>query len=75
MKTVEINQEVNIRLFSYKSFRHYGGREISTTTHICKAILVGTQNDHQKYIVTLSEPCMAFKVGHKIAVCENDFNI
>lgn len=64
-----------IRLYSHKSFRHYGGREITTTPHLCKAELIKEQTGHQKYICKLLEACAGFKAGHVIAICENDFNI
>lgn len=66
---------VKVRLFTYKSFRHYGGREIKTISHTCSATLIGLQNGHQKYIVELLEPCAGWPTGHKIAVSENNFNI
>lgn len=67
--------EVNVRLFSDKSFRHYGGREITTTPHICKAVLLSMQRGDQPYIVELLEDCAGFKKGHKIAVSENEYNL
>lgn len=69
------SSEVTVRLYSHKSFRHYGGREITTTPHLCKAELVREQAGHQKYIVKLLEPSAGFKAGHLIAVCENDYNV
>jgi len=63
-----------IRLFTYKSFRHYGGREISTTPHICKAVLIKQQID-QTMLVKLLEDCAGFKAGHLISVQPQDFDI
>ena len=71
----EMGVVVKVRLFAYRSFRHYGGREIKTTSHTCSATLVGTQDGHQKYIVELLEPCAGYPTGHKIAVSENNYNI
>jgi len=74
--TIEnIGQIFNIRLIENKWFRHYGGREVTQKIHIVKATLVALQDDHQRYIVTLNEPSIGFKIGHKIAVCEKDFAI
>jgi hypothetical protein len=74
--TIEnIGQIFSIRLIENKWFRHYGGREITQKIHVVKVTLVGLQDDHQRYIVTLNEPCIGFKSGHKIAVCENDFGL
>ena len=68
--------EIKVRLYTYKSFRHYGGREITTTPHICKAVLIEKQQDHSYYVM-LTEDCIGFgrKAGSKIAVLEKDFNI
>ena len=68
-----IGQQFKVRLISSKWFRHYGGREITQQAHFVNATLVGLQDGHQRYIVTLDEPCIGFKAGHKIAICENDF--
>ena len=68
-------EEINIRLFTYKSLRHYGGRQITTTPHTCKAKLIKEQGGHQNYVVELLERCAGFRTGHIIAVCENDYNI
>jgi len=65
---------VFIRLFSYKSVRHYGGREITTTPHTCKAYFVKNQTDHT-VLVQLDEDCAGFKKGHLIAVNPKDYNI
>lgn len=69
-----MNAPVKIRLLTYKSFRHYGGREITTTSHICSAVLIEQQRDHSFY-VELLEDCAGFKKGYKIAVLENNYDI
>ncbi len=76
MESKEIieGSNVKVRLFSYKSFRHYGGRVINTTPHICNAIFIKIQEDNT-YLVELSENCASFKKGHKIAVLINEFNV
>ena len=66
---------IKIRLFSYKSFRHYGGREITTTPHICNAEFIKEQPVDHTIVVKLSEDCGNFKKGHIIAVQEKDFDI
>jgi hypothetical protein len=71
MKTCSI---VMIRLYEYKSFRHYAGREITSIPHICPAKFIEEQRDHT-FVVELLEPCMLFKIGYKIAVLPKDFNI
>ena len=74
-----IGETFKVRLLNYTSFRHYGGREIQTFANIVDAVLVGLQEGHQRYIVTLLNDCKdskgrtQYKAGHKIAVCENDF--
>jgi len=74
-----IGQTYKVRLLNYKSFRHYGGREIETFANIVEAVLVALQDGHQPFVVTLNEDCKNYKgqvqyrAGHKIAVCENDF--
>jgi hypothetical protein len=70
-----IGETFKVRLLSYTSFRHYGGREIKTDAHTVDAVLVGIQDGHQRYIVELTHDCMQYKAGHKIAVCENDFSL
>jgi hypothetical protein len=68
-----------VRLSSYSSFRHYGGREITTYPTIVDCILIGLQSGHQRYIVELINDCvdsrgkLIYRAGAKIAVCENDF--
>lgn len=64
---------VIIRLYTYKSFRHYGGREITETPAKCKASFIADQV-HTK-VVTLLEDCAGFKRGYKIAVDNKDFNL
>ena len=71
---METGTLIKIRLFSYKSQRHYGGRDIKSYPHICNAKYIKEQIDHT-YLVELTEPCMMFNVGHKIAVLQKDFNI
>lgn len=71
---METGTEVKIRLFSYKSQRHYGGRDIKSYPHVCKAKFIEEQRDHT-FVVELLEPCMLFSIGYKIAVQPNNFNI
>jgi hypothetical protein len=66
--------KVNVRLYKYKSFRHYGGREISTSAYLCKAEFMKRQTDHTN-LVKLLEDCADYKKGHLIAVIDRDFNI
>jgi hypothetical protein len=68
-----MNTVVKVRLFTYKSFRHYGGREITTTPHICEALFIADQKHTQ--VVELLADCAGFKKGHKIAVNNKDFDI
>lgn len=68
-----IMNQIKVRLYTYKSFRHYGGREITTTTHTCNAVFVADQKHTQ--VVELLEDCAGHKKGHKIAVNNKDFNI
>lgn len=76
-----IGETFKVRLLSYTSFRHYGGREIKTDAHTVDAVLVGIQDGHQRYIVELTHDCrdahgkIQYKSGHKIAVCDNDFSL
>ena len=70
---MEQGNQVKVRLFTYKSIRHYGGREIKQTSHICNATFLIDQV-HTK-VVELLEDCAGFKKGHKIAVLNIDFNI
>lgn len=67
------NQPIKVRLFTSKSFRHYGGREITTTPHICDAIFIADQKHTQ--VVQLLSDCAGYSKGHKIAVDNKDFNI
>ena len=69
-----MTQAINIRLYTYKSFRHYGGREISTTPHICKAAVLSENRDNT-ILVELLEDCAGFKSGHKISIQPKDFNL
>lgn len=64
---------IKVRLFTYKSFRHYGGREIQTTQYVCDAVFVADQT-HTK-VVELLSACAGFDKGHKIAVMNKDFDI
>jgi len=66
--------EINVRLFTYKSFRHYGGRVITPTAHICKARLIEIQQDHS-YYVELLEDCAGHKCGKKISVIKHNYNV
>ena len=74
-----IGETFKVRLLNYTSLRHYGGREIQTFANVFDAVLVGLQEGHQRYIVTLVNDCkdskgrVQYKAGHKIALCENDF--
>lgn len=76
-----IGQTFMVRLMSYKSVRHYGGRDITPYAHLVEATLVALQDGLQPYIVTLNEEMKAYNgrvqypKGHKIAICENDFNV
>jgi hypothetical protein len=67
-------EPITIRLLSYKSFRHYGGREITATPHLCKALFIKRQIDHTN-VVELLEDCAGYSKGHIIAVSDNDFNV
>lgn len=77
MKATNLNigQPCKVRLLSYKSIRHYGGREIRTYEHMVDATLVALQNDFLRYVVVLNSDAIGYKKGHKIAVCEKDFMI
>ena len=65
---------ITIRLYKYKSFRHYGGREIETSAYLCKALFIKRQSDNTN-LVQLLEDCCGYKSGHLIAVNDNDFNV
>jgi hypothetical protein len=67
-----IGQTYKVRIVSYKSFRHYGGREITEKIDFVDAVLVGLQDSDQRYIVSLTQSCIGFPKGHKIAVTENN---
>jgi hypothetical protein len=71
---VEPGTIVNIRLKSYTSIRHYGGREITTHPHYCKAEFICKQCDHSNLVI-LAEDCDGKKAGYKIAVQDIDFNL
>lgn len=83
MNTTNLNigQTCKVRLFSYKSTRHYGGREILSHAHIVDATLVALQNDFLRYVVVLNTDTkdykgnLMYRKGHKIAVSEKDFMI
>lgn len=64
---------IKVRLFTYKSRRHYGGRDITPMPHICGAKFLFDQV-HTK-VVELQEDCAGFRRGHKIAVQNSDFDI
>jgi len=66
--------EITIRLFTYKSLRHYGGREITSIPHRCKAVFIKRQSDHTN-LVELLEDCANFRKGHLIAVSDINFNV
>lgn len=68
MTTTDI---LKVRLYTYKSFRHYGGREIQSTAHICDAKFIKNQIDHTT-VVELLEDCAGYKKGFLIAVGEHD---
>jgi len=70
-----IGQTYKVRIVSYKSFRHYGGREITEKVDFVDAVLVALQDSDQRYIVSLNESCAGFPKGHKIAVNENNLII
>lgn len=76
-----IGQTFKIRLNSYKSIRHYGGREITPYKHIVNATLIGLQRGPQYYIMSLQSDMkdykgrVQFKKGHKIAVTDRDFDV
>ena len=65
---------MKIRLHTYKSFRHYGGREITAYNHTCEAKLIEKQRDGTYYVELLTD-CANFKKGHKIAVLSIDFDV
>lgn len=74
-----INNQYKIRLYSYKSLRHYGGRDISTFAHLVNATLTALQDgESQPYIFTLNQDVknhkgqLIYRNGHKIAVSPKD---
>lgn len=54
-----IGETFKVRLLNYKSFRHYGGRDIQTLANIVEAVLVGLQDGHQRYIADWRAKAMA----------------
>lgn len=74
-----INNQYKIRLNSYKSLRHYGGRDITTFAHVVNATLTALQDGgSQPYIFTLDQDVknhkgqIVYKAGHKIAISPKD---
>lgn len=65
---------ITVRLYSYKSVRHYGGRNITTAAHTCKASYDISQDDHT-HVVYLLEDCAGYKKGHRMAIQTIDFNV
>ena len=65
---------IKVRLYNFHSVRHYGGREITTSSYICNAIFIKRQADNTN-LVQLTEACAGFNTGHLIAINDNDFNI
>lgn len=72
--SIEANTVIKVRVYSYKSFRHYGGREIKVIPFIVNAKYLYSQQDHTE-VVELLEGCDAYSKGHKIAIMQKDFNI
>jgi hypothetical protein len=70
-----IGQTFKIRIVSHKSFRHYGGREITSTANFVNAVLDSIQDSDRPFIMTLLDSCAGFNKGHKIAVSDTDFDI
>ena len=70
-----IGQSFTVRLFNHKSVRHYGGRDITTTAVACPATLIGIQDGHAPYIVSLDRDCDGYKAGRKIAISHNEFQV
>jgi len=69
---------MKVRLITYKSFRHYGGREITSKAHSVLAKLVAQQDSYQKYIVELLEDVedgATYEKGRRVAVPEKNYNI
>ena len=73
-KQVDVMEPIYVKLYKYKSFRHYGGREIETSAFRCKAMFIKRQSDHTN-VVELLEDCIDFKKGHLIAIMDKDFNV
>ena len=60
---------MKVRINTYKSFRHYGGREIKTTSHIVNATFCFEQPIDSTTVVTLDEAVGdSYPKGHKIAI-------
>ena len=75
-----IGQVFQVKLVHYKSFRHYGGRSITSYPCVVNAKLIGLQDDYQRYVVELSDTYVhdgevVYRAGHKIAVPEKDLII
>lgn len=71
---MEAGTQINVKVYSYKSVRIYGGREITTTFEIVPALFVKDQRDHT-HVVELIQDCKSYKKGHVIAVQPKDFNV
>lgn len=67
--------EIIVRLTTYKSRRHYGGRHVTPKQHIVKAKFIKEQPGYQPYIVELVEAAAGYNKGHRIAITKKDFNI
>lgn len=65
---------IDVRILQYKSLRHYGGREITVTSHLCKAEFIKHQQDHT-VVVRLLADCAGYKDGHIIAINPCDFDV
>ena len=64
-------KQVQVKLYTYKWYRHYGGRNITTNAHTCKANYLLDQ-ENGTHLVELLEDCANYKAGHKIAVHNKD---
>lgn len=61
------------RVCTYTSRRHYGGRDIITTSHAVSVRYIREQASvGQPHIVQLLERVGAYPVGHIIAIGDND---
>lgn len=63
-----------IRITTFSSTRHYGGRDIKQVQHICKANFIKDQRDNTK-LCKLIEDCAGYKANHLLAVQPIDFNV